>query len=101
MHRCVQDGYENTTRAERGTFIITLYQTDWCGYCAQVRNKLAELGLDYTIVNVPASHSDRTVVRDVSGQTYVPVLVDGDVVLDDENDIVRYLEKTYPQKMVR
>ena len=32
----------------------------------------------------------------MSGQTTVPVLVDGDVVLDDEYEIIDYLKKTYP-----
>ena len=49
-------------------------------------------------VNVPPSHALRTVVREVSGQTSIPVMVDGDVVLDDDDDIIPYLEKTYGQK---
>jgi glutathione S-transferase len=31
----------------------------------------------------------------VSGQTSIPVLVDGDVVLDDDDLIIPYLEKKY------
>ncbi len=65
-----------------------------------MRDKLSELLLDYKIVNVPNSHAQRTVVREVSGQTSVPVLVDGEVVLDDDDDIIPYLEKTYDQKTV-
>jgi len=34
-------------------------------------------------VNVPHSHAERDVVKNVSGQTSIPVLVDGDVILDD------------------
>jgi glutathione S-transferase len=63
-----------------------------------VRAKLTDLLLDYKVVNVPPSHALRTVVREVSGQTSIPVLVDGDVVLDDDDDIIPYLEKTYGQK---
>jgi glutaredoxin 3 len=37
----------------------------------------------------------RKEVHEVSGQTSVPVLVDGDVVLDDEYDIIDHLKKTY------
>ncbi len=77
---------------------IILYQAEWCGYCARVRAKLTELLLDYKVVNVPPGHALRTVVRDVSGQTSIPVMVDGDVVLDDDDDIIPYLEKTYGQK---
>jgi len=77
---------------------IVLYQAEWCGYCARVRAKLTDLLLDYKVVNVPPSHAQRTVVREVSGQTSIPVMVDGDVVLDDDDDIIPYLEKTYGQK---
>ena len=77
---------------------IVLYQAEWCGYCARVRAKLSDMLLDYRVVNVPASHAQRTVVREVSGQTSIPVMVDGDVVLDDDDDIIPYLEKTYGQK---
>ena len=43
----------------------------------------------------------RTVVREISGQTGVPVLVDGKTVLDDDDVIIPYLEKTYGQKAVK
>lgn len=75
---------------------IVLYQAEWCGYCAHVREKLTELLLDYRCVNVPRSKAERTNVKEVSGQTGIPVLVDGDVVIADDDDaIVAYLEKTY------
>jgi glutaredoxin 3 len=74
---------------------IVLYQADWCGYCARVRAKLSELLLNYRVVNVPRDHAKRGIVREVSGQTGIPVLVDGDVVLDDDDTIVPYLEKRY------
>ena len=74
---------------------IVLYQAEWCPYCARVRSKLTDLLLDHKVVNVPRAHSERGIVQEVSGQTGIPVLVDGDVVLDDDDDIIPYLEKTY------
>jgi glutathione S-transferase len=74
---------------------IVLYQAEWCPYCVRVRSVLTDLLLDYKIVNVPRSHAERDEVRSVSGQTGIPVMVDGDVVLDDDDDIVPYLEKKY------
>ncbi|MGP6189381.1 MAG: glutaredoxin family protein [Vulcanimicrobiaceae bacterium] len=74
---------------------IVLYQAEWCPYCARVRAKLTDLLLDYKNVNVPRAHSERAIVKEVSGQTSIPVLVDGDVVLDDDDDIVPYLENRY------
>jgi len=75
---------------------IVLYQAEWCGYCARVRQKMTDLLLDYKIVNVPQAHSERTNVKAISGQTGIPVLVDGDtMIVDDDDAIVEYLEKTY------
>jgi glutathione S-transferase len=74
---------------------IVLYQAEWCPYCARVRSKLTDLLLDYKLVNVPRSHSDRDEVKSISGQTSIPVMVDGDVILDDDDDMIPYLDKTY------
>ncbi len=74
---------------------IVLYQAEWCPYCVRVRAKMTELLLDYKIVNVPRSHAEREEVRAASGQTSIPVLVDGETVLTDDDDIVPYLEQRY------
>jgi glutaredoxin 3 len=74
---------------------IVLYQAEWCPYCARVRAKLTDLLLDHRVVNVPRDHSQRDIVQQVSGQRRIPVLVDGDTILDDDDTIIPYLEKTY------
>jgi glutaredoxin 3 len=79
---------------------ITLYNASWCWYCQRVRDKLDELGLPYTMIEVPIRHSERIEVMRVSGQSSVPVLVDGDVVLDDDDVIVPYLERTYGNRTI-
>jgi len=75
---------------------MTLYQAEWCPYCHRVRQVLSELGLRYTNVNVPVAQGERDEVREVSGQEVVPVLVDGDKVVIESEDIVGYLRETYP-----
>ena len=77
---------------------MTLYNAEWCWYCQRVRKKLDELGLDYDVVEVPIRHSERKDVMRISGQSSVPVLVDGDTVLDDDDVIIPYLEQTYGVK---
>ncbi|MHB1798314.1 MAG: glutaredoxin family protein [Vulcanimicrobiaceae bacterium] len=78
---------------------IVLYQAEWCPYCARVRSKMTDLLLAYKVVNVPRDRSLRTVVEEVSGQTGIPVMVDGDVVIaDDDDKIVAYLEETYGRR---
>jgi glutathione S-transferase len=60
-----------------------------------VRETLDKLKLEYEKIDVPWPHHQRAEVHAVSGQHTVPVLVDGEVVLDDEDEIIRYLKKTY------
>ena len=75
--------------------MMKLYNIDGCGYCAMVREVLANLQIDYEKIDVPWPHNLRKEVHEVSGQSTVPVLVDGDMVLDDEYDIIDHLKKTY------
>tara|TARA_B100000686_G_scaffold353184_1_gene457783 strand:+ start:382 stop:627 length:246 start_codon:yes stop_codon:yes gene_type:complete len=75
---------------------MKLYNIDQCGYCAMVRDTLERLGLEYQKIDVPWSPFDRGEVVEVSGQHTVPVLVDGNTVLADENDIINYLKENYP-----
>jgi glutathione S-transferase len=76
--------------------MITLYQVEWCAYCHQVRQALTELGLTYTIVNVPAAREERVELMVIANQDSVPVLVDGDRVYGDSDEIIKYLRATYP-----
>ncbi|GAA0546580.1 glutathione S-transferase N-terminal domain-containing protein [Halorubrum ejinorense] len=77
---------------------LTLYELEGCPYCAKVTTKLEDLELEYESIMVPRSHSERTEVEEVSGQTGVPVLVDeehGVEGMAESDDIVEYLEETY------
>ncbi len=74
---------------------ITLYHVDWCPDCHVVRNKLADLGLAYDDIIVPDVRRLRTQVHKVSGQYYVPVLHDGELVLTETADILAYLDERY------
>jgi glutathione S-transferase len=58
-----------------------------------VRRKLADLGLTYEDVVVPDSRRMRMQVHEVSGQYYVPVLKDSDLVLTETADILAYLDE--------
>lgn len=80
---------------------ITLYQAEWCPYCARVRKKLTDLLLDHKVVNVARDHGQRAEVQAVSGQTSIPVLVDGSTVLDDDDDIIPYLDEKYGREAAR
>ena len=75
--------------------MIKLYNIDGCGYCGMVRSVLDQLKLQYEKIDVPWAHSLRKEVYEISGQYTVPVMVDGDTILDDEYDIIDYLKRTY------
>jgi glutathione S-transferase len=71
---------------------VTLYHTEWCPECAVVRNKLSELNIEYESIIAPDVRPLRRQVHEVSGQYYVPVLVDGRTVLTETGDILKYLD---------
>ena len=75
--------------------MITLYQLEWCPYCHRVRQALTELGLNYLAVNVAADNDGRADLMAIADQTSVPVLVDGDKIYGDSDEIIKYLNATY------
>ena len=79
---------------------MTLYHVAWCPDCEVVRRKLADLHVEYEHVVVADFRPMRKVVQEVSGQYYVPVLKDGDIVLTETDDILDYLDKTYSQERI-
>ncbi len=75
--------------------MIRLYQLERCPWCAAARQGLANVGVEYEIVEVPRDRKARSEVRELTGQPLVPVIVDGDTVVWDSRRIVRYLYTTY------
>lgn len=75
--------------------IIKIYQLADCPYCQMVQRKLSYLGLSYLAIPVPKNQEDRKDVLEVSGQPSVPVIVDGDQVVNDSQKILEYLDKKY------
>ena len=77
--------------------MMKLYQFETCPYCARVRARMSDLELTYINVNVPRDRMRRKEVLEVSGQTGVPTLVteEGQVIADDDNAIIAYLEEKY------
>lgn len=78
--------------------MIRLYQLERCPWCAAARQGLANVGVEYEIVEVTRDRETRRDVQELTGQPLVPVLVDGDTVVWDSRRIVRYLYSTYDAK---
>jgi len=73
---------------------ITLYQFESCPFCKRVRDKLAELKLDYKTIEVPYDneHPLRQKLFKESGVSTVPVIeIDGKYI-GESQDIIEYLE---------
>jgi glutathione S-transferase len=75
--------------------VRTLYDAAGCWKCADVREVLDGLGLDYETVEVRGNPGARERLTGLTGDRYVPVLVDGDLVVWDRRRIMRYLVDTY------
>ena len=78
--------------------MLELYRVSGCPHCAKVERKLDELDLEYEYHDVSPFRFRRTGVKEVSGQSGVPVLVDSENAVTgmaESDDIVAYLERTY------
>jgi glutathione S-transferase len=66
--------------------------TDWLCPCGKCARRLRAAGVAFDEVRVPALKRDRDEVDELTGQRFVPVLVDGDEVVHDSHRIVEYVE---------
>ena len=77
--------------------MIKLYQFPISHYCEKIRWALDYKGLEYETINLlPGLHIKTT--KKLAKYSSVPVLTDGDVVLQNSNKIISYLDETYPNK---
>ena len=76
--------------------MMKLYSVEASTNVERVALALAHKDLATEYVQVP--YKDRSEVRRVSGQDLVPVLVDGEKVICDSMEIIRYLEEQYPDR---
>jgi glutathione S-transferase len=76
---------------------ITLYRLQACPFCERVVRRLHEYDLAYRSRFVEPLHSERDVVKRISGRRTVPAIVDETtgVTLTESARIVEYLDTTY------
>jgi hypothetical protein len=63
--------------------------------CGAVARRLNKLGLEYRTERVPYRRANRPEIVELTGLRYVPVLVDGDEVVNDSHRIREYLDWAY------
>ncbi|MFP4591045.1 MAG: glutaredoxin family protein [Halobacteriota archaeon] len=79
---------------------VEFYALAGCPYCARVERVLDELDVPYERHEVPPDHADRTHLRELTGRTQVPAIVDrahGIEGMVDSDAIIRHLRSTYGQ----
>ena len=76
--------------------MLRLYRIPHSTNVERVALALAHKGLEAESVWIESD--DRTEAKKVSGQTLVPVLVDGEEVVADSTRILEHLEERYPQR---
>lgn len=74
---------------------VTLYQYEMCPFCACVREKLDEKGVEYKKVDVPRDPEDqlRKEMREKSGVATVPVARFDDQWIGESQNIINFVEK--------
>jgi hypothetical protein len=60
--------------------------------CGAVARRLKHLGLEYRTERVALRRKDRPEIVELTGQRFVPVLVDGEEVVSDSRRILEYLD---------
>jgi glutathione S-transferase len=69
-------------------------QAEWCPHSQKVRQRLTELGLDFTVRQVRADPAEREELERVAGTNEIPVLVPDDgEPRRGEDDILAYLRR--------
>jgi len=74
---------------------VKVYSSPFSTNCERVALAAGHKGADIEWIEVP--YDDRAEVERVSGQSLVPVLVDGDTALYDSPVIMRRLDERFPQ----
>lgn len=74
---------------------LRVYRIPFSTNVERVALALAQKGVDVEWIDVDPG--ERSPVREISGQDFVPVLVDGDLVLHDSPRILEHLEERFPE----
>ena len=73
---------------------VELFQAEWCPHSHKVRQRLTELGLDFTARQVAADPHERAELKGRAGTDEIPVLApDAGEPICGEDDILAYLTR--------
>jgi len=76
--------------------VTTLYRckapTDHVCRCGKVARRLKRSGINFSEVRVPFLKRQRPEVYELTGQRWVPVLINGEDVVHDSHRILEYID---------
>jgi mycoredoxin len=80
--------------ADRATGTVTMYSTQWCGYCHRLRSQLDREGIAYEVVDIERVPDAAFVVEQVNhGNQTVPTLVYADGTAQTNPSVAQVKEK--------
>ncbi|HEX4734729.1 MAG TPA: glutathione S-transferase N-terminal domain-containing protein [Thermoleophilaceae bacterium] len=65
--------------------------TNWLCRCGTVARRLKKQGIEFEQIRVAQQRKNRVEIHDLTGQDWLPVLVDGEEVVWDSHRILEYL----------
>lgn len=74
---------------------LVLFRLEGCPYCRKAEEALKKKGMVYKKIEVMPDHEDRKMLKQISGQTSVPVLLQVIGAKDQDDEIIQLLEEEY------
>ncbi|MBI4158658.1 glutaredoxin [Candidatus Woesearchaeota archaeon] len=74
---------------------LVLFRLEGCPYCRKAEEALKNKGVKYKKIEVMPAHEDRKILKQISGQTSVPVLLQVIGAKDQDDEIIQLLEEEY------
>lgn len=71
---------------------LVLFRLEGCPYCRIAEKELDKRKIKYRKIEVPSEHSKRTLLKELSGQTSVHVLIEVIGSKEQDDDIVEWLD---------
>jgi glutaredoxin len=74
---------------------LKLYSREWCSWCIDAKEYLAEKGYRFNVIDVGNDRQAYAEMKQLSEQTYVPTFVAGDKVLAnfDTDQLEKFLNE--------
>lgn len=72
---------------------LVMFVLEGCPYCKKAKEALDAKNVKYEEIQVPGPKEERTVLKQISGQDSVPVLLEVIGSEDQDDDIIAWLEQ--------